>query len=250
MARKFTGGRVGKGVVRGDALALALVTSAAGTAFLSARSVVARVAAMIVLVAVLWRLAKTGTHSIGVAALTIGAGVGVAGISTQRYLTSGQRTNVVLILWVIAALVVGCVSLFAALRRAFPSIHQDTMDGVQEQLDYELGRARRYGGSVSMIAVETVDDRPLLEGAWERFTFAFSSSLRTVDSFWIRQGTMIVILPHTDSSGRNHVVQRVKRWAEAESLDIRAAASTFPADAPTGDALIQELIESSERLAV
>lgn len=138
---------------------------------------------------------------------------------------------------------VGFVSLVAGLRRTLPIPRQEGADDVQARLDDELGRARRYGGSVSAISVQAVSRNGGDDASWQHFTSTLTESLRTFDTCWAQSDRIVVVLPHTDLTARSHVIERILRQADSERVEIEVSAATFPTDAPTSDALLASLAD-------
>jgi hypothetical protein len=134
---------------------------------------------------------------------------------------------------------VGLVSLVSGLRRMPPLAFEERED-IQTRLDYEVGRARRYGGSVSLVAFRAASTRTI-DGKWQRFAATMAISLRDLDSYWVDSDRITVVLPETDLAARSHVIDRILGKAELEGLAIEASAATFPDEAPTRDALIRSV---------
>jgi hypothetical protein len=134
---------------------------------------------------------------------------------------------------------VGLVSLVSGLRRTPPLAFEEQGD-IQTRLDYELGRARRYGGSVSLVAFRAAPTGTL-NGEWQRFAATTTVSLRDLDSYWVDSDRITIVLPETDLAARSHVIDRILGKAELEGLAIEASAATFPDEAPTSDALIRSV---------
>jgi hypothetical protein len=133
---------------------------------------------------------------------------------------------------------VGRVSLVPGLRRS-PSLTFEERRAIRTRLDYEVGRARRYGGRVSVIVFRA--STGAINRNWQDFTAAIPSSLRDLDSAWIEPDRITLVLPETDVAARSHVVNRIIGNAEREGLVIGAWASTFPDEAPTSDALLRSV---------
>ena len=136
---------------------------------------------------------------------------------------------------------VGRVSLVPGLRRSPPLAFEERR-AMRTRLDYEVGRARRYGGRVSVIVFRA--SAGSIDRNWQRFTATISTSLRELDSAWIEPERIILVLPETDVAARAHVMNRVLGNAEREGLVIGALASTFPDEAPTSDALLRSVMSS------
>jgi hypothetical protein len=134
---------------------------------------------------------------------------------------------------------VGLVSLVSGLRRMPPLAFEERED-IQTRLDYEVGRARRYGGSVSLVAFRAASTGTI-NGEWHRFAATTAISLRDLDSYWVDSDRITVVLPETDLAARSHVIDRILGKAELEGLAIEASAATFPDEAPTRDALIRSV---------
>jgi len=135
---------------------------------------------------------------------------------------------------------VGLVSLVSGLRRMPPLAFEERGEIIRTRLDYEVGRARRYGGHVSLVAFRAASPG-MIDGKWQRFAATMEISLRDLDSYWVDSDRITVVLPETDLAGRSRVIDRILRNAELEGLAIDASASTFPDEAPTSDALIRSM---------
>ena len=135
-------------------------------------------------------------------------------------------------------MMVGRVSFVPGLRRTPPLAFEERR-AIRIRLDYEVGRARRYGGRVSVILFRAPTGA--LDGNWQRFTATIPTSLRDLDSAWIEPDRITLVLPETDVAARSHVVNRIVGNAEREGLVIGAWASTFPDEAPTSDALLRSV---------
>lgn len=135
---------------------------------------------------------------------------------------------------------VGRVSLVASLRRTAPFTLVQRAETIQARLDYELGRARRYGGSVTLIELQ-LGHGGKADARWQRFAATVAGSLRAIDTCYCDSSRIAVVLPETDISARAHVTDRILESARREGLDIEVTASTFPDEAPTSDALLRSL---------
>jgi hypothetical protein len=135
---------------------------------------------------------------------------------------------------------VGLVSLVPGLRRLPPLDFEERGAIIRARLDYEIARARRYGGSVSLVEFNLVPPGSRNRG-WPRFAAMVAASLRELDTCWVHSDRITVLLPETDLVARAHVMGRILGNAELERLDIAASASTFPHEAPTSDALINSI---------
>ena len=135
---------------------------------------------------------------------------------------------------------VGLVSLASGLRRMPPLAFEEGGEIIRTRLDYEVGRARRYGGHVSLVAFRAASPGTI-DGKWQRLAATMEISLRDLDSYWVDSDRITVVLPETDLAGRSRVIDRILRNAELEGLAIDASASTFPDEAPTSDALIRSV---------
>jgi hypothetical protein len=138
---------------------------------------------------------------------------------------------------------VGRVSLVPGLRRS-PSLTFEERRAIRTRLDYEVGRARRYGGRVSVIVFRA--STGAINRNWQDFTAAIPSSLRDLDSAWIEPDRITLVLPETDVAARSHVMDRILGNAEREGLVIGAWASTFPDEAPTSEALLRSVAGSRD----
>jgi hypothetical protein len=138
---------------------------------------------------------------------------------------------------------VGRVSLVPGLRRS-PSLTFEERRAIRTRLDYEVGRARRYGGRVSVIVFRA--STGAIDRNWQDFTAAIPSSLRDLDSAWIEPDRITLVLPETDVAARSHVMDRILGNAEREGLVIGAWASTFPDEAPTSEALLRSVAGSGD----
>jgi hypothetical protein len=138
---------------------------------------------------------------------------------------------------------VGRVSLVPGLRRS-PSLTFEERRAIRTRLDYEVGRARRYGGRVSVIVFRA--STGAINRNWQDFTAAIPSSLRDLDSAWIEPDRITLVLPETDVAARSHVMDRILGNAEREGLVIGAWASTFPDEAPTSEALLRSVAGSGD----
>jgi hypothetical protein len=138
---------------------------------------------------------------------------------------------------------VGRVSLVPGLRRS-PSLTFEVRRAIRTRLDYEVGRARRYGGRVSVIVFRA--STGAIDRNWQDFTAAIPSSLRDLDSAWIEPDRITLVLPETDVAARSHVMDRILGNAEREGLVIGAWASTFPDEAPTSEALLRSVAGSGD----
>ena len=134
------------------------------------------------------------------------------------------------------------VSWVAGMRRALPTSRHEVED-IRARLDYELGRARRYGGSLSAILVQGVAPSGNASGDWGLFTAELTQSLRLWDMSWIQSDRVLLLLPHTDLSARRRVIERILQAADTMRVETRISASTFPDEAPTGDALLESLLD-------
>jgi hypothetical protein len=141
----------------------------------------------------------------------------------------------------------GRVSLLPGLRRA-SSLTFEERRAIRIRLDYEVGRARRYGGRVSVI-VFRAQAEALLDGNWHRFTATIPTSLRDLDSAWIETDRITLVLPETDLAARSHVISRIFGNAEREGLVVGAWASTFPDEEPTSDALLRSVTGTGDASA-
>ena len=137
---------------------------------------------------------------------------------------------------------VGRVSFVSGLRRSPPLAFEERR-AIRTRLDYEVGRARRYGGRVSVLVFRA--STGAIDRNWQDFTATISISLRDLDSAWIEPDRITVVLPETDVAGRSHVINRILGNAEGEGLVIGAWASTFPDEAPTSDALLRSVTGSA-----
>ncbi|HVR79843.1 MAG TPA: hypothetical protein VMS99_15810 [Acidimicrobiia bacterium] len=135
---------------------------------------------------------------------------------------------------------VGLVSLVSGLRRMPPLAFEERGEIIRTRLDYEVGRARRYGGRVSLVAFRAASTGTI-DGKWQRFAATMAISLRDFDSYWVDSDRITVVLPETDLAARSRVIDRILGNAELEGLAIEASASTFPDEAPTSDALIRSV---------
>jgi hypothetical protein len=135
---------------------------------------------------------------------------------------------------------VGLVSLVSGLRRTPPLAFEERGGTIRTRLDYEVGRARRYGGRVSVVAFRAASTGTI-DGRWQRFGATIASSLRDLDSCWVDTDWITVVLPETDLAARSHVIDRILSNAELERIAIEASASTFPDEAPTSDALLRSV---------
>ena len=138
---------------------------------------------------------------------------------------------------------VGRVSLVPGLRRS-PSLTFEVRRALRTRLDYEVGRARRYGGHVSVIVFRA--STGAIDRNWQDFAAAIPSSLRDLDSAWIEPDRITLVLPETDVAARSHVMDRILGNAEREGLVIGAWASTFPDEAPTSEALLRSVAGSGD----
>lgn len=132
---------------------------------------------------------------------------------------------------------VGRGSWASGLRRTSPLPVEERGQTIQKRLDYEVGRARRYGGNVSIVVFRAPST--LADTSWQRFGSAVAGSLRDIDTCWIDPDRITVVLPETDLIARAHVIDRVRGAAGFEGVVIEALASTFPDEAATTDALIR-----------
>jgi hypothetical protein len=135
---------------------------------------------------------------------------------------------------------VGLVSLVPGLRRLPPLDFEERGAIIRARLDYEVARARRYGGSVSLVEFSLVPPGST-QRRWPRFAATVAASLRELDTCWAHSDRITILLPETGLVGRAHVIGRVLGNARLEGLDIEASASTFPHEAPTSDALISSI---------
>ncbi len=128
----------------------------------------------------------------------------------------------------------------SGLRRMSPLAVEERGQTIQRRLDYEVGRARRYGGRVSIVAFRPASPT-MTDGTWQRFAASVAGSLRDLDTCWIDRARITLVLPETDLTARSHVIDRVLRSAGLNGLDIEALASTFPDEAATTDALVRSV---------
>ncbi|MGH8913079.1 MAG: hypothetical protein ACRDZM_01025, partial [Acidimicrobiia bacterium] len=113
------------------------------------------------------------------------------------------------------------------------------------RLDYEVGRARRYGGSVSVIALQSPVGQTI-NGEWQRLAATVSGSMRALDTCWVDSRWITLVLPETDMAARSRVIDRILEHAQVEAVAIEVSASTFPHEAPTSDALLRSLAGSED----
>jgi hypothetical protein len=139
----------------------------------------------------------------------------------------------------------GFVSLVSGLRRTSPLAFDERGEVIRTRLDYEVGRARRYGGSVSLVAFRAASTGAN-DGKWERFAATMPGSLRELDSCWVDSDQITVVLPETDLEARSRVIDRILSNAGLEGLVIEASAATFPDETPTSDALIRSVTGAQE----
>ena len=135
---------------------------------------------------------------------------------------------------------VGRGSWVSALRRVSPLAADDRGRTIQGRLDYEVGRARRYGGRVSIVMFRLASTG-VADGSWQRFAVGIAGSLRDLDTYWIDRDRITMVLPETDLTARSHVIDRVARSAGLVGLALEASAATFPDEAATTDGLIRSV---------
>jgi hypothetical protein len=129
-----------------------------------------------------------------------------------------------------------------------PIAVEERREAFLARIDYEVGRARRYGGRVSVIALRATPTGTI-DGNWQRFAATIARSLRDPDHCWVDTDRIILVLPETDLAASSHVMERAFSIAGLEALAIEASASTFPDNAPTSDALLESMIARESRVA-
>jgi hypothetical protein len=96
---------------------------------------------------------------------------------------------------------------------------------VELLLRMEVARARRYGGSVSLVVLPPFISTP--------------TALRVADvSGFDRRGRVVLVLPNTDRDGARQVAERAGATLEGE---VAARIVTFPSDALTVGSLMEAL---------
>lgn len=105
-------------------------------------------------------------------------------------------------------------------------------------LDHELERARRYERPFAMIRVP-VDQRPEAPVTDPEEARAVFESLRTIDSSWIDDEGVTLLLPEVGRAEGEACLHRLRHLAPAFTRDARLV--VFPEDGLTRGALLERL---------
>lgn len=104
-----------------------------------------------------------------------------------------------------------------------------------DALSEEMARARRFGTSLSLVAV-----RPLGTETFDHERLLAAAAIRFVDRALSDEGTTFLLLPQTNRQGAMAVAQRIE--SELGPSVVRVAVATFPDDAATGQGLIDAAV--------
>jgi hypothetical protein len=130
-------------------------------------------------------------------------------------------------------------------RRAFSRQEGSLTDSIRDAVDYEISRTRRYGGSLSLLAVVPGPEQLSLDGQWTRFTTALADSMREIDRCWVKENAMVVLLPAAGVDGRSHVTRRIADIAEHHEVQVQVSSCTFPDELSTSHAMLAGLLHLS-----
>lgn len=131
----------------------------------------------------------------------------------------------------------------SAQSRAFSRHEGSLTDSVREAVDYEISRTRRYGGSLSLLAVVPGPAQVSLDSQWTRLTEALADSMREVDRCWVGENLMVVLLPAAGLNGRSHVTRRIVGIAERQEVQIQVSSFTFPDELSSSHEMLAGLLQ-------